>query len=105
MKKVNFWIAQIVMVAIVSLAFGSPVFAAPKAGKTATTATADEEVATHGEDMRLENANLDEGNATWKSSEPPPPSTCSVDSPELCTSEQECLDAGGAIWFNEECLF
>ena len=104
MKKANFWIAQIVMVAIVSLAFGSPVFAGPKAGKGVTTATADEP--THGEEMRLENANLDQGNATWKSSEPPDPSpTCSIDSPELCTSEQECLDAGGVIWFNEECLF
>ncbi len=70
MKKINFWLVQIIMVAVVSLAFGSPVFAGPdKAEKAAKVSV--------GEEMRLEKANLGEGNAKWKQADVPDPEpTC-----------------------------
>jgi len=75
MKKANFWLVQIVMVAIISLVLGSPVFAGPpdhaKSGKSVATSSDDD--MSHGEEMRLDKANMDEGNAEWKVVEEPEP--------------------------------
>jgi len=104
MKTAKFWMSQLMMLAMLSLALGSPVSANPpdhaNSGKTVTSAvTADEGEMTQGEETRLENANLDEGKASWKNGEP----SCSSENPELCTTQELC-DAAGGIWFNE-CIF
>ncbi len=71
MKKAKFWMFQIAMVAIVSLVLGSPALAGPdKAAKAAKVTTADDDM-THGEEMRLEKANLESGKAEWKVVEEP----------------------------------
>ena len=108
MNKAKFWLIQITMLAIVSLAFGPTAIAAPKskAVKTATSSTIDE-LATHGEEMRLDKANLEEGNADWKTEDTTPPNpdpVCSQANPSECTVET-CGPAGG-IWGDDRiCYF
>lgn len=100
MKNVKFWLVQIAMVAMVSLIFGSPVFADPGKGgemKNAKAATVAQETANSSAGFVAEAPGGDTGGDGG--------ATCNVDSPELCTSESECLDGGGAIWYNNECLF
>jgi len=91
MNKAKFWLVHITMIAILSLAFGPSAIAAPKskAIKTATTeATGD--LPTHGEEMRLDNANLEEGNADWKTGDNTPPDpepVCTSSDTTECTAE------------------
>ena len=59
MKNIKFWLVQIAMVALVSLIFGSPVLA----GKNKAASSDD---MSHGEMTRLDNANMDNGKASWK---------------------------------------
>lgn len=104
MKTAKFWALQIVMVAMISLAFGPSVFAAPpdnaKADKTVAL-TSDEDTATHGEMNRMDNANLESGKATWKASDPAP--ACTSETLNLCTNADECMAAGGQ-WFDPVCF-
>ncbi len=65
MRKTKFWLAQIVMLAIVSLILGSPALA-DKPVKVDKSVKADSATDSHGYDMRMENANLDSGKASWK---------------------------------------
>lgn len=101
MNKARFWIVQIIMLAIVSLAFSPTAIAAPKfkAIKTATTETT-EEVATHGEEMRQDKANLENGEADWKTGDTTPPDpdpdpVCTSSDTSGCTTET-CGLAGGS---------
>ncbi len=104
MKKTKFWLIQIVMVAVFSLTFGSPVFATPPnhaSSDNTVVATESGDEMTHGEMNRLENANLDSGKAEWKNADPVP--ACGPENPELCTTQELCEAAGG-MWFNV-CVF
>jgi hypothetical protein len=96
MNKAKFWLVQITMVAMVSLVFGSPVFAGPPdhANKWAATAS---DGPTTGEMTRLDNANLEEGEAEWKddTSGGGSGSVCSDDLSQ-CETEADCIAAGGA---------
>ena len=69
MKKKQFWFMQIAMVAIVSLILGSPVFADKN-----KVASSDD--MSNGEMTRMENANMDNGNADWKTPVVPDPEEC-----------------------------
>jgi len=93
MDKAKFWFVQIAMVTALSFVFGSPVFAA----KGEVTAASDE--TTHGEEMRMENANMDNDSADWKTPVVPDPEECPdgtegdypectpVDPPEDCVPD------------------
>ena len=89
MKNVKFWLAQIAMVAIVSMIFGSPVFADPS---------------DKGKDTRLNHANLSQGKAEWKNpveaegSEEPEPE-CAYG-----TIEEQSFDASGNMVYTTVCL-
>ena len=95
MNKTKLWLVQIVMITIVSLAFGMPVLAAPPA-KTVKAETTDG-IATQGEEMRLDNANLEEGNADWKTGDTPPDPdpVCTSSDTSGCTVEN-CEPSGGS---------
>ena len=99
MNKAKFWIIQITMLAIVSLAFGPTAFAAPKS-KDLNTVSAEttHEVATNGEEMRLDKANLEKGNADWKTGDTTPPDpepVCTSSDTSGCTAES-CATSGGS---------
>jgi hypothetical protein len=79
MKKIKFWLVQIAVIAIASLIFGSPVFA----GKNKARAVISADEMSHGEMTRLENANLDNGDADWKTPVVPDPD------PEECPEGTE----------------
>jgi hypothetical protein len=99
MNKAKFWLIQITMLAIVSLAFGPTAISAPKS-KSAKTITADitDEFETHGEEMRLDKANLEEGNADWKTEDTTPPDlvpVCTSSDTSGCTVEN-CGPSSGS---------
>ena len=98
MNKAKFWLVQIALIAIVSLALGPTAIAAPKS-KPVKSVTADitGEFYTHGEGMRLDNANLEEGNADWKTGDTNPVPACTIDNLSECTIEN-CGDVEDAEW-------
>ena len=103
MNKTKFWLVQIALIAIVSLVLGPTAIAAPKS-KPVKSVTADTtgEFYTHGEGMRLDNANLEEGNADWKTGDVTPPDpdpVCRKGNTDECTVET-CEPAGG-FWGND----
>ena len=65
MRKTKFWLFQIVMLVMLSLILGSPALA-DKPVKVDKSVKADSATDSHGYDMRMENANLDSGKASWK---------------------------------------
>jgi len=67
MRKTKFWLIQIVMLTIVSLILGSPALAdKPVKADKSVKAAAKSETSSHGSYMRMENANMDNGKASWK---------------------------------------
>ena len=108
MRKTKFWLVQILMVAIVSLVFGSPVFAGPpdhatkSAGADKSRTALTNHAGSHSQGMLHANK---ENAAFMGVSEPDPvpdpepdPVTCSAGDTSGCDS-QSCFDANG-FWFD-----
>lgn len=110
MNNAKFWLVQMIMLAFLSLAFGSPAIAAPKSKAiTNSTTSSTDDLATHGEEMRLDNANLEEGKADWKTGNTPDPDpdpvpVCDADNRQNCT-EETCEPAGGFWGSDNICYF
>lgn len=85
MKKAKFWLAQIALVAMVSLVFGSPVFAGPDDNEKNGVGNGKGQGAT----QRAEKAGDTPGNAFFKNVEP--------------TVEEDPEPTCGA-WFNGDCI-
>ncbi len=110
MKTAKFWLVQIVMVAIVSLAFGSPVFADKSDAKDQKWHEKLEKKFNKKMEKHPEKADkwqekydkkLAKHNAKHHADDPGP--VCSQETPELCNPDT-CVEPIG-IWFNGMCMF
>lgn len=101
MSKTKFWLVQIVMVAIVSLVFGSPVFAGPPDGKGKGAEMSNTALTNHagGHSQSIDYAN---GNAAFMGNSEPDPVPDPEPEPDIDPA-QACVESGGT-WWDGQCF-